>query len=183
MTATQFAVLIGSVIIGVGVFTEIWYQRHKKFTGTSTSQELYRDMDPRSERQLHHVLQSLERSTVSFDRLSHSLEHNSTLLSRILQALEHTHSHTTRQLEHLMSKVSEAAAATQAAFTRLEAAVGDITGDIQVLNDKITALQNSSGELTPEDQVLLDAVQAHASALADKFEALAALTPAVAPPA
>lgn len=82
----------------------------------------------------------------------------------------------------IMSKISEFAAAQNAHNDRADAAVTDLQGDIQALNDKITELQNSPGTITPEDQASLDALQARGEAISAKLEALAALTPPPVPP-
>lgn len=95
----------------------------------------------------------------------------------------------------LMTQVAAFAAAQAAFNTQLDtavnamgASVAGITGDLQTLNDKITALQNSSGSITPEDQALLDELQAQGAALAAKVQAAAdalaaldALTPPTPP--
>lgn len=81
-----------------------------------------------------------------------------------------------------MSAISDFAAKQNAFNDRQDAAITDLQGDVKFLNDTITALQSSPGTITPEDQALLDALQARASATADKLDALDALTPP-APPA
>lgn len=82
---------------------------------------------------------------------------------------------------NIMSKISEFATAQNAHNDRQDAAVTDLQGDIQALNDKITELQNSPGGITPEDQALLDALQARGESISTKLEALAALTPPTPP--
>lgn len=80
-----------------------------------------------------------------------------------------------------MSAVSDFAA-RQAAFNdRQDAAVTALQGDVQSLNDIITALQNSAGGITAEDQALLDQIEARSAQIATKLEALDALTPPVVP--
>ncbi len=81
-----------------------------------------------------------------------------------------------------MSAISDFADKVTASFTSIGTAVDGLTGDIQTLNDKITALQNSSGAITPEDQALLDGIQTQAGAVADKLAALDALTAPAAVP-
>lgn len=81
----------------------------------------------------------------------------------------------------MATKISEFATAQNAHNDRQDAAVTDLQGDIQALNDKITELQNSPGGITPEDQASLDALQARGEAISAKLEALAALTPPVPP--
>lgn len=83
------------------------------------------------------------------------------------------------QLGHkIMSAISDFAAKQKAFNERLDNAVSSVStsvtglqGDIQSLNDKITALQNSSGTVTPEDQALIDQLEAQGGAIADKLEA------------
>jgi hypothetical protein len=77
----------------------------------------------------------------------------------------------------IMSAISEFAA-KQAAFNdRIDAAVAGITGDIKTLNDLITTLQNTPGPISAEDQATLDALEAKGAAIAEKLEALDAVTP------
>jgi hypothetical protein len=76
-----------------------------------------------------------------------------------------------------MSAVSDFATKLNAFFDRQDAAVTDLQGDVQTLNDTITELQNSSGAITPEDQALLDTITSRGEAIATKLEALDALTP------
>lgn len=84
-------------------------------------------------------------------------------------------------IEVLMSKISDFATAQNAFFDRQDKAITDLQGDVKALNDIITTLQNSAGAVTPEDQASLDALQARASAVSDKLDALDALTPPVVP--
>jgi len=81
----------------------------------------------------------------------------------------------------IMSAISDFAAKQAAFQTRIDTAIADLQGDVKSLNDQIAALQNSAGGITPEDQALLDGITAQASAVADKLDALDALTPPVAP--
>lgn len=85
------------------------------------------------------------------------------------------------KLEAIMSKISDFAAAMNAFTDRQDAAVSGLQADVQFLKDEIAALQNSAGQITPEDQALLDAIQARASGVADKLDALDAMTPPVVP--
>lgn len=82
-----------------------------------------------------------------------------------------------------MSAISDFSTAIDAFFDRQDKAVTDLQSDVKSLTDQIAALQNSNGTITPADQTLLDGIQARASAVADKLDALDALTPPVAPPA
>lgn len=91
--------------------------------------------------------------------------------------------HDLKQTEqNIMSAISNFAASQNALFAQIDTAISGIQSDIQVLNDKITALQNSAGTISPEDQALLDELQAHAQAMTERLAALDALTPD-APPA
>ncbi len=81
----------------------------------------------------------------------------------------------------IMSAISDFAAKQAAFQARIDTAIADLQGDVKSLNDQITALQNSAGGITPEDQALLDGITATSSAVADKLDALDALTPPVAP--
>ena len=66
---------------------------------------------------------------------------------------------------------------------RTGAAIDGIVADVQALNDKIQELQNTPPVLDPADQALLDEIDAMASGIAQKAEALDAQTPPPAPPA
>jgi len=82
-----------------------------------------------------------------------------------------------------MSKIAEFKTAMDVFNTRLTAAITDLEGDVKMLNDKITELQNSPGEISPEDQALLDNLQLVAEKTTAKLEALAALNTPDVPPA
>lgn len=84
------------------------------------------------------------------------------------------------RLERIMSKISDFAAQMNAFTDRQDKAVSDLQDDVKTLNDKITELQNSGG-LSAEDQASLDSIQARASTVADKLEALDSLTPPAVP--
>ena len=84
-------------------------------------------------------------------------------------------------LTTIMSAIKTYADKQAAHNEKIETAVQGITDDIKVLNDKITALQNSAGEVSAEDQALLDDLEARGAAVADKLDALNALTPPVTP--
>lgn len=83
--------------------------------------------------------------------------------------------------QKIMSAIQQFADKQNAFNLAIGQAITGITGDIQGLNDKITALQNSPGTITAEDQATLDALEASGKALADKLSALDALTPPVVP--
>lgn len=85
--------------------------------------------------------------------------------------------------ERIMSAISQFADQMKAFNDRMDTAVADLQGDVKNLNDQIAALQNSTGTITPADQALLDGIQARAGAIADKLDALDALTPPVTPSA
>lgn len=83
----------------------------------------------------------------------------------------------------IMSAISEFAVRQNQFNDRIDNAVTSIQGDVKFLSDKITEMQNSPGPISPEDQASLDALQARSAALADKIEALDALTPPAPPSA
>lgn len=85
------------------------------------------------------------------------------------------------KLETIMTAISDFAARVTAFMDRQDVAVADLQGDVKSLEDQIAALQASAGAITPEDQALLDGIQARASTVADKLDALDALTPPVVP--
>ncbi len=82
-----------------------------------------------------------------------------------------------RKADDVMGAIADFAAKMQAHNAAVDTAVAGITSDIQVLNDKITALQSSQGVISPEDQALLDDLEQRGALLADKVAALDALTP------
>jgi hypothetical protein len=86
-----------------------------------------------------------------------------------------------KQTQIIMSAISDFANAQKAFNDRQDKAIADIQDDIQNLSDQIAQLQSTQGQITPEDQALLDGIQARASALSDKLDALDALTPPKAP--
>lgn len=91
--------------------------------------------------------------------------------------------HDLKETEHrIMSAISDFAAKVNAFNDRIDTAITDLQGDVENLQKQIADLQASSGAITPEDQALLDAIQNRASTVADKLDALDALTPPVAPP-
>lgn len=74
-------------------------------------------------------------------------------------------------------------AAKQNAFTdRVDSAVTGLIADVEELNRQIKALQDNPGAITPEDQAILDALTARGQTVAEKLEALDALTPPPTPP-
>lgn len=87
------------------------------------------------------------------------------------------------QLEKIMSKISDFAAAMTAFTDRQDAAVAGLQADVAGLKDEIAKLQGTAGAITPEDQALLDGIQARAGTIADKLDALDAETPPVVPTA
>lgn len=76
-----------------------------------------------------------------------------------------------------MTAISDFAAQVTAFQDRQDVAIADLQADVQNLNEQITALQNSSGQITPEDQAILDGIVTRGQAVADKLDALDALTP------
>lgn len=88
---------------------------------------------------------------------------------------------TKKDIQRIMSAISDFSAAVTAFFDRQDTAITALQGDVQALKDEIAKLQNSPGTITPEDQALLDGIQTRAKAVADKLDALDALTPPVNP--
>lgn len=82
---------------------------------------------------------------------------------------------------HIMSAISDFAAKQKTFNDRMDTAVTDLQGDVKFLTDKIAELQASQGTITPADQALLDEIEARSSAIADKLDALDALTPPAPP--
>lgn len=82
---------------------------------------------------------------------------------------------------NIMSAISDFAIAQNGYNDQMDAAIAALQGDIKALNDQITALQNSPGAVTPQDQALLDGLQTRGKNIADKLDALDALTPPVPP--
>jgi len=80
-----------------------------------------------------------------------------------------------------MSAISDFSDKMKVHHDKQDAAIAGIIGDVQVLNDKIAALQASAGTVTPEDQALLNDIEARGAAISTKVEALDALTPPTAP--
>ncbi len=80
-----------------------------------------------------------------------------------------------------MSAISDFKTKQDAFNDRMDKAIEGLQGDVKFLNDTIAALQASSGTVTPEDQVLLDQLTARGSAIADKLDALDAITPPAPP--
>ncbi len=76
-----------------------------------------------------------------------------------------------------MSQVSEFAAKQAAHQERIDAAVTGVSGDVTALNELIVQLQSTQGQITAEDQALLDQIETKGAAVAERIEALDALTP------
>jgi hypothetical protein len=95
----------------------------------------------------------------------------------------HHHFATKTDLENVKNTIMSAISDFSALFTafqdRQDAAVAALQADVKNLNDQIAALQGSQGQITPSDQALLDQIQSRASSIADKLDALDALTPPV----
>jgi len=81
----------------------------------------------------------------------------------------------------IMSAISDFAAKQAAFQDRIDNAVTGLTADVAELNDEILKLQTTTGAITPEDQALLDGIQSRTSAIAEKLDALDALTPPAVP--
>ena len=82
---------------------------------------------------------------------------------------------------HIMSAIQDFATAQNAFNDQIDNAVTGLSGDIKNLNDQIAKLQSTPGAITPEDQILLDSIQARSKSIADKLNALDAMTPPVPP--
>jgi len=142
-------------------------------------------MDPHEERMYLRTLQKTERTN---DLLVHALrllDRNDAAVRRVEQTFTTLVQKITQldhKMENLMSAISDFAAKVKAFTDRQDAAIDGLVADVKTLNDKITELQNSSGGISAEDQKLLDEIQNHASAVADKLDALDAQTPPPAPP-
>jgi hypothetical protein len=76
----------------------------------------------------------------------------------------------------LMKTIQEFKTVVDAAFAKINTAVAGLSTDIKTLNEKITALQNSGDTLSEADQNTLNDIAATAGAIADKAEALDAIT-------
>jgi len=109
----------------------------------------------------------------------HDKKHTSRETVLLLEAIEDL----SRQLKKIMSVISDFAAKVNAFNDRIDTAVTDLQGDVDNLTKQIAALQASAGQITAEDQALLDGIQARVGTIADKLDALDALTPPAAPPA
>jgi len=85
--------------------------------------------------------------------------------------------------ETIMSAISDFATKQNAFFDRQDKAVADLQTDVKALQDTLAKLQATPGANTPKDQASLDDVQARASTIADKLNALDALVPPPVPAA
>jgi len=83
--------------------------------------------------------------------------------------------------ETIMQAITDYAAAQNAFNDRQDTAIADLAADIKNLNDQIAALQATPTVLPAEDQALLDGLTARGQTIADKLDALDALTPPVIP--
>ncbi len=79
-----------------------------------------------------------------------------------------------------MTVVSDFVAKMNDFFTRQDAAMADLQGDIDNLNQQIADAKAAA--VTPEEITALQAVQDKASSISDKLDALDSLTPPKAPP-
>ena len=112
------------------------------------------------------------------NRFNFHQDHHRRETEIILHAIESLN----KQIHKIMSAISDFATKMASFQTRIDTAISDLQGDVDNLTKQIAALQASAGTVTPEDQKLLDSIQATASGVADKLDALDALTPPVAPP-
>ena len=104
-----------------------------------------------------------------------------TRLLRKVSRIEHLLYHVLYLGDHIMSAISDFAARQTAFNDRMDTAVAGVQADIEGLKALIEQLQNTPGGITPEDQDLLNLIEARAGAIADKLDALDALTPPVVP--
>ena len=127
----------------------------------------------------HEDKESLTKAISSLAHEIHELRIlNSVLaISKSLVKIEDKLTDLETKLKEIMSAISDFAAKQTAFNDRQDAAITALGTDIETLNKKITDLQNSAGQITPEDQKLLDDIQARASSISDKLDALDALTP------
>jgi oligoendopeptidase F len=123
---------------------------------------------------LEHSKKTLERLDHIHDVLHNTSDTSNSVLSMLFRRLG-------KFEERVMSAISDFKAKQDAHNDKIDAAVTGLQGDIKTLNDKIDALQTSAGQITPEDQALLDDIDARGQAIADKLEALDALTPPTPP--
>ena|SRR5688572_196002 len=79
---------------------------------------------------------------------------------------------TKKDVELIMSAISEYSSRVGTAFDSISTAVDGVVADVDFLKTKIQELQNTTGAITPEDQALLDAIEARASQIASKVQAL-----------
>ena len=86
-----------------------------------------------------------------------------------------------KEIGKLMSQITDYANRVGEYANTLDAALENITGDIDFLKKKIEEIQNSPGVLSPEDQAALDAADARLKTLSDKAAALAEVVPPPAP--
>lgn len=80
-----------------------------------------------------------------------------------------------------MATVQDFVAQSTVFFDRMDTAVTDLQGDVDNLTKQIADLKANAGGLSPTDQAALDAVSTRVSGIADKLDALDALTPPAAP--
>ena len=95
----------------------------------------------------------------------------------IIERLDRIH----LQGKHLMSKVTDFAAAVQTAFDHVSTDLDTIKAGIANLDALIVAFQNSPGTLSVEDQAALDKIQAASAALVAKVDTIDVTPPT--PPA
>lgn len=84
---------------------------------------------------------------------------------------------TRKDIERIMSKISEFSESVVARLMGIEKAVDGISGDVMLLKSKIEDLQNSSGEISAEDQASLDSIQALIGGLETRLQQLDDATP------
>src|SRR4030095_13939298 len=82
----------------------------------------------------------------------------------------------------IMAFIDDYIAAQTTYNDRVDTAVTGLQGDVQFLNEQIAVLSQNQGGLTPEQVTALTTLQTRGQVVADKLEALDALTPPKPPP-
>lgn len=91
------------------------------------------------------------------------------------------HAEILKAIGEMMSKISDFVTKQNAHNDKIDASIKGISDDVAAQKDLIAKLQASQGDISTEDQVSLDALDTRNQSIADKLDALDALTPPVAP--
>lgn len=133
------------------------------------------------------VLKQLKALTTNTTNLTNKVDNLNTKYNNMVSLIRLLSLQIDNQGEELMTKITdqiqEHGAKMEVFFARLDASVTGISGDFEVLKNMITDLQNATTdvELPAEAKAILDNIEAHTGVIADKIDALDALTPPVAP--